>query len=66
MFKDEMPKKLTKADYEKIMQKIKDNERMGLAKMPAEIALHEQSGYLIGFADCWIMVKTSLDPYFKE
>lgn len=36
-----------------IMEKAKQTEREELCALPEEVVLHLQSGYLLGYAECW-------------
>lgn len=35
------------------LMQIKQSEREGLTKLPLEVAIRAQSGWLLGYADCW-------------
>lgn len=52
---------INKAKFESIMQDIKDSERDGLKKMPERLAIELQSGYLMGYADCWNKIKKAIE-----
>lgn len=36
-----------------IMEKVKQTEREELCSLPEDVALHLQSGFLLGYAECW-------------
>jgi len=51
---------------EGIFQFVKQHERDGLNALHPTIAIQEQSGYLLGFAQCWIMLHDLLIGKEKE
>jgi hypothetical protein len=57
---------LTKKKFKRIMQEVKKLERSGLEILPPEVALHEQTGYLLGFAQCWNMVYSMVRPHLPD
>ena len=36
-----------------MFDKIKETEREGLDRLPESVAIQVQTGYLLGYADCW-------------
>jgi hypothetical protein len=42
-----------KKELEKIFESVRRTERDNLQKLPADTAIRVQSGWLLGYADCW-------------
>jgi hypothetical protein len=44
---------MDKEKIKRIFKEVKESESEELEKMPVEVRIKLQSGYLIGYADCW-------------
>ena len=54
---------IDKKELERIFRLVRKSGRQNLEKLPASTAAHIQSGWLMGYADCWNKLHKAIMNY---